>query len=708
MLEHRLARPSGLLLLAVAVAAAVADSLPEVQARYTRQSPKIDGVLEDVWGEAVQVTRFIQRQPCYGEPASESTAAFLLHDAHNLYVAFRCTVKDMTAVHARLSEVADAVQVFLDTFDDDASCYVFSVRASGTENDYRLTDDGRWTEQWDGVWHSAVRRYSWGYAVEMAIPFKTLRYDAARDRWGIDFSRLTIATNERSFWSSYDKTGFRVSRMGRLAGMQPGAPGLHLEAYPVGVFRLEQDSAVRLRPSGGLNLSWLPLPTTNIQLTTFPDFAEIEADPYRVNLTKYELWLEERRPFFVEAQETFGTGYQPLQLFYSRRIGRALPGNETVPTYAGAKFTGRFGPYSVGGLGALTGRTGYEHYGESRTEPASYYTVASLRRVMLTNSEAGLLYVGKDNESFHNHAVGLDAVLRFDPLTAKLFGAGSQRGDSLGHAVAVNANYRGQRYAAYLTAQRIDSLFDVNGTGYTGWRGQNACLSAGPVFYNTGPFQQGNVQLVLGLERAWDEPGYSKSAGLSANGSFQNRSYASVWANANREWEQDTLFWSWDAGMYAGTDYSRPVQLYLGADWTSRAYNYRRGAFAPNASAEAELYGRIGDHLSLGLAARPVFEFQPGYELTPREDVMLVLEPKATVTFTPKIELTVRGEGVFGYDPEGPGRYRSYRAGLLYTWTFRPRSTLHLAFDQQLDNSSGRLSLLGRTGVAKLRYLFIL
>jgi len=696
-----------LLVLCISAArSAHAAAPPEIEARRNVRAPVIDGVLEEAWHDAASVTEFIQRQPGHGSPASESTAVWVMYDDEHLYVAFRCAVRDIATVHARLTETADAVQVFLDTFDDDATCYGFSVRASGTEYDYRMTDNGRWTEEWDGVWRSGVKRYDWGWSAEIAIPFKALRYDVKRDRWGIDFSRTTIASNERTFWSSYEKTGFRVSQMGSLVGIRPPRPGLHLEVYPVGLARVEEGSLWPM-PAAGLDLSWLPAPAVNLQLTTFPDFAEIEADPYRVNLTRYEFWLDERRPFFVEAQETFGTGYQPIRLFYSRRIGRALSDNTVVPILGGAKLTGRFGTYTTGGLVSVTRRTEYDRYGTPGVEPASLFSVFSLRRSVLAGSEVGLVYAGKDNESSHNHAAGLDAVLRFEPFTAKLFGAASRHGDSLGSGLALRADHRTQHYATYLNARRIDPLFNANGAGYTGWRGQEVYLSTGPQLYNSGPFQQGNVQFNGGLERVWDEPGWTWTSGFSGYGQLHDRSYFTGWADLGRKWEEDTLYTNWSAGLHASTDYSRPVQVYASGSWTSLAYNYRRAVFAPNASATAGLSGRAGDHFALGIEAEAILEFRPGHELQPREDVTLILSPECGVHFTPKMQLILRGEAAFGYDPHGHQRYRSYRGGALYQWTFRPRSTLHLAYDQAADNSPGELALASRTSVVKLRYLFV-
>ena len=706
------------LVAALLTSAAFANTPPEIEAMRISTPPRIDGVIEAAWDSAPAATGFVQRDPDHGEPASEAVTAHILYDDQNLYVAFLCWSDDPGRIAAALSGVSDAVQLYLDTFDDDATAYAFSVRASGTENDYRVTQDGGWFEAWDGVWRSAVRLHPWGWAAELAIPFKSLRYPADLDQWGIDFGRSTVTSNERAYWSRHDVTGFRVSRMGALKGIRPGAQGLHLEVYPVALARAEQDAAVnfgqdpivRFLPRAGLDLAWFPVPTTNLQLTTFPDYAQIEADPYQVNLSRYEQWLDERRPFFVEASETFGTGYQPLNLFYSRRIGKPLPDGQVVPVWGGAKVTSRAGRYSVGLLGATTGGVDYlDWYGNEAEEPRTVYTVASLREQANEHVGWGIIYTGKDNAVSSNHAVGLDAGLRVNEFTGTVFAAGSQSGDSTGSGYAANLGYDGARFTAYSVLQQLDSTFDVNGIGYTGWRGQSADFGFGPMVYNTGSIQTARIRLNGSFNRAWDDPGFSRGGGVDAYFDFRNRSSASAWANVANEWEQDSLYWAASAGGYAQTDYSKPLQLSVYGDFTTRAFNYRRWLFAPNATADVELSGRLGDHLEWELEAMSVFEFGPGYELEFDKDLTLVFRPGLTVTFTPKMNLGLHGEVVRGFDPSYQRRYQSYYGSLLYSWTFRPRSTFYVAFNQRMDNGSesGNVGLLGRVAVVKLRYLFV-
>lgn len=694
------------------LSSASAGSTRVITARFTEAAPKLDGSLEPLWQSGDSATGFIQQAPAEGEPASEATTAYVLADERTLYVAFRCTVRDRSTLYASLSGASDGVTLLIDPFSDNTTCYQFWVDAAGCESDCRITDDGDWSEDWDGVWRSSVRCYDWGFAVELAVPFKSLRYPAGRAEWAIDFSRTIVAANEVCYWSGQERRGFRVSKMGRLAGVAPGRGGLHLELYPVGLLAAEQDSSLRLRPSAGLDVAWLPAPTANLQFTAFPDFAQIEADPYQVNLTKYELWLSERRPFFTEAAEMFGTGYQPVKLFYSRRIGRALPDGGAVPIVAGAKFTGRFSRMSLGALAAYAGRTDYDFYGTAMTEPASLFGAATARQQVFGNSEVGVLYALKANEDLLNQGAKLDAGLRFGDWRSNWYVAASQYDSVFGYSAGGRTSLESRNWNAILEYKRIADEFNTNGPGYTTFRGEYAGLSAGPRLYDLGPAQSASLWLFGQAQRDWDEP-FSWYSGFSAHSSFTNRAYANVRAGAKYQVEKDeglgldTAYWKSDVGLYANTDYAAPVQLWFDAGHTSLAFNYRRLKLAPNAYADAGVSGRVGDHLLIGAQGQLIAEFDAGYRLNADEDLSLSLRPSVDVTITPKMSVRLAGEGVFGYDPAAGRPYRSYYASLLYSWTFRPRSTLYVAVNQRHETDEGVVRLRDRAAVVKLRYLFV-
>ena len=669
-------------------------------------------MLEEVWQTADSACAFTQLTPDFDSLSTETTTAYVLYDERNIYVAFRCQARDVTTVRARMTGTNDGIRLFLDTFDDKTSAYSFSVSAAGVEANYRMTNDGAWTEEWDGVWWSKVRLEPWGYAVELLIPFKTLRYPQDKTNWGIEFGRYIVGRGEKSYWSKHEKMGFKVSDIGRLEGIHAPSAGLHLEAYPVGLVRYEYDSTGHVAPAAGLDVAWLPTPTANIQLTTLPDFAQIEADPYQVNLSKYELYLEERRPFFVEAAENFGSGLDYIRMFYSRRIGKRFENGAEVPIIGGVKYTDRIERFQVGALGAITGRTGYDYYGTDTVEPASVYSVASLRRQVLGNSELGILYAGKDNEGFSNHGIRADGVYRQGSFTARLCGAGSQMGDSLDHALAAEATYQGSSYSGGLTVRQTAPQFDMNGIGYTGWRGQSVYAYAGPNWYSTPLFQSFSVQVNGGVERGW---GYEFglpdwNVGTMVYGGLRNLTYGNVWANWNASRYQDTVwnrFSGLDLGFSAGTDPGKSISLSGWGDFVTRTYNYNRMILASSGQGGVYFSFQFGDHVSLDIGNDFVAEFQSTGALDLDKDLTLILRPSLDFAFTPKMTLSIGNETVRGYDLERDRIDYSCYFSALYGWTIRPRSTLYIALNQRLADSSGDMSATGTIAVVKLRYLFV-
>lgn len=662
---------------------------------------------------ADSATGFTQSSPDAGKPPSESTVAYILKDEGHLYVAFRCLVRDTSSIVARTSGNVDGVRLFLDTYDDNASAYGFVVTAAGVEEDFRLTEDAMMSQEWDGVWRSAARRHEWGYAVEMEIPFASLRYRPGLERWGVEFGRNLAGVGERDYWSVTPQTGYRIAQMPSLVGVAAPRPGLHLEVYPVALGRYEMADGDSARwwkgfsAAAGLDVSWQPTSSANIQLTTLPDFAQIEADPYQVNLTRYELWLSEARPFFVEAAENFGR-LDMLTPFYTRRIGRPLPDGTVVPILAGAKYTDRLGRTTVGALGVLTGRTDYDDYGSAATEPASIFSVVSLRQGVLRSSEVGLLYAGKDNEAFSNHGAAADFALRGGRFTGQFFAAGSQMGESLGYAAGATGYLDSDQFYVYGNAVRISNDFDLNGPGFTSWRGQSASGGGGPQWYATGPFRYAALSLDGGYEQTWDldSGAPTGSASLNANLSFNDQTSLMTWAGGGTELYQDSAG-EWQsgiaprAGVYLSTSSARPVWGSAYANWT-RSYNWRRGARAMSLSTRLDLTVQAIERLALSLGVRPTAEFEPDGSLNRQRGLTMVYRPAAVYSITPKMTARLGLEFVRGWDPGLERPERTEYLSALYSYTFRPRSTVYLAWNFSTDGAGGRELV----GVLKVRYLF--
>ncbi len=683
--------------------AAPSDSLPVIRAQFTTTPPKIDGELEELWHQADSAWGFVQQQPEAGKPATENTTVYFLYDQRNVYVAYWCAVRDMNQVHDRLVGDADGVQLLIDPFDDNATCYSFTVGFNGVESAMRITGDGSGWEYWSGVWRSAVQRYDAGFVIEVAIPFKTLRYHPGKSEWGIDFGRTVVANGERSFWAKHEITGFKVSRMGRLIGIHPGGRGLHLELYPVGLVRTEKTGNAgtwRDKTNGafGFDGAYFPSSSANLQLTVFPDFAQIEADPYQVNLSRYEIYLAERRPFFTEAAETFGGSSQPIKIFYSRRVGKPLPDGTVVPILGGVKYTDRF---LRGQLGMMVAATG-----ELAAEPQSVYSALAVRRQIFKNSEIGLLYAGKDNRQFSNHGLALDGVFYTRSFTGRLFLAGSQFGDSFDYALSAEGSYQSPAAIGGFYFRQIQPRFNMNGPGYTTWRGQYFSIYGGPAFYNRGAVQSANFYPGIELQREWDAPERKFSGDAFVNGHirFENNYFINPWFGAGRHWAMAQWYNRSFIGVYFATDATRPISAQIWGEYLSRTANYRRGIIAPSIQGELSINARLGDRWSMNLAGNLVVEADTSGQVDLQKDITIVLRPGINHIFSAKSFVQLTGEIVRGYEPLTAQRYTTGSVFALYSWTFRPRSNFYFAVNLFRD-PNGEIRTIQ---VVKVRYLFSL
>jgi hypothetical protein len=235
--------------------------------------------------------------------------------------------------------------------------YYFWVFGSGIVWDGWVLDDGRnHDDSWEGVWYRAIKMYGDRYEAEFKIPFKSIRYKKDLKEWGIQFMRYIVYNQETDYWNEVTQaTGDLVSKWGTLTGINPQSSGYYFELYPEGYFRTDRRwnldatrDSTKVKPSASLNFKWDLTSQTTLNATVYPDFAQIEADPYTLNLGRYPVRLSERRPFFIEGRDIFrmsnmgeGTGiFNPLEIFYSRTIGKSI-GSNAVPIIGGLKLTSK-------------------------------------------------------------------------------------------------------------------------------------------------------------------------------------------------------------------------------------------------------------------------------------------------------------------------------------------------------------------------------
>ena len=377
---------------------------------------------EAAWAEAAVATGFIQKEPDPGVPATEHTEVRVLFDGAALYVGFTCFVRDPATIVARLARrdalvTSDWALVEIDSRLDERTAFSFAISAAGVKRDVLLYDDIEEDQNWDAVWDAATRRTPEGWTAEFRIPLSQLRFRSGDglQQWGIQFQRSIPANGEESFWAPINPDEDRyVSRFGRLTGLSGLRAPNGLEVQPYVASRLTREPGETADPfyapndlgaSAGADIKYGLTSGLTLSATINPDFGQVEADPARVNLSAFEDFFEERRPFFLEGTNIFRYGgtrsyrsrHNPT-FFYSRRIGRRpqrsifgedviyadAPDQTTIA--AAAKLSGRIGNWSVGVLDAVTTQEVGRYFStdgqreELLVEPLTNYAVARVQQ----------------------------------------------------------------------------------------------------------------------------------------------------------------------------------------------------------------------------------------------------------------------------------------------------------------------------------------
>ena len=360
---------------------AKANSAARITALRASESPKVDGRLDEaLWQSAKWLSDFVQREPHEGQPATERTEVAVFYDEDALYIGARMHSSDPAGVRALVTrrdreESSEQLLISLDTYLDRRTAYSFGVTAAGVRIDYYHAADheGNRHYSYDPVWQAETHRHPGGWTAEIRIPFTQLRFNAGPEQqWGINIVRSTPARNEIAFWQlvGRNETGW-ASRMGLLVGIQGIRPTRRLELLPYVASdtrvrsEVDEDNPFAEKTTTGVRLGGdlrMGLgPNLTLEATINPDFGQVEADPAEVNLTAYETFFAERRPFFLEGTQLLNSRGN----FYSRRVGArplgSLPGatyveqlsNSTI--LGAAKLTGRYGSgLSVAALTAFT------------------------------------------------------------------------------------------------------------------------------------------------------------------------------------------------------------------------------------------------------------------------------------------------------------------------------------------------------------------
>jgi hypothetical protein len=353
----------------------------------------LDGRLDDpVWARAEAAHGFRQHDPQRRAPTSVPTVFKVAYDDRALYIAIACWEDDMSRVARRLSrrdtiESSDLVSIYLDPYHDRLTGYNFRVTADGVKVDAYVFNDGERDQDWDAVWQAETGEDDRGWYVEVRIPLQALRFKPAPSMtWGLQVYRWLHGRGEDTGWATWDRTesGF-VRRWGTLVGLDGITSRRALEVLPyvAGGLVDEADPAVDREQltrylNWGADLKYNLNGALTAQATFQPDFGQVEADPALLNLSPFETFYQEKRPFFVEGSRFFA--HPAFNLFYSRRVGT---GHEGSRIRAAGKLTGKLdGRWTVAALGAFTDVTAPDrvHNPLRRGEQEAGYAVVRLAR----------------------------------------------------------------------------------------------------------------------------------------------------------------------------------------------------------------------------------------------------------------------------------------------------------------------------------------
>ena len=418
-----------------------------VRAYRVAEPPTFDGLVDEpLWDTIEPATGFTQQNPDEGRPTTEETEVRVGYDDNNFYFGIICfdsqpenIVITQNRRDAELRDT-DSVLLLLDTFNDDQNAFVFGTSPTGIEFDAQVSKAGQrrgggggprraggggggaqrggaaaFNLNWDGVWKVRSQITKRGWESEIVIPFRTLRYRPGPNQvWGLNIQRNLRRRNELSFWAPVSRA-FRFTQIelaGELYDFEARAHrNLKLLPYVLGGFSQNYELSgdqTELQRDVGLDVKYSVTPGLTLDLTVNTDFAQVEVDDEQINLTRFDLFFPEKRPFFLENSGffEFGSG-QEVEIFFSRRIGLDED-RQQVPIDAGARLSGKVGPYQIGLLNMQTDSVG-------GLVSANNYSVARVSRELPNRSSIGVIGVNRqstssfDTDVNFNRTYGADA-----------------------------------------------------------------------------------------------------------------------------------------------------------------------------------------------------------------------------------------------------------------------------------------------------------
>jgi len=405
----------------------------------TEDKIKVDGQLDEpAWDTAVRLNLNWEIRPRENVPPNVETEVLFTFDGSHLYVAFRCYDPDPSAIRAFYRDRDslggdDWVAVELDTYNDQRRAFTLISTPFGIQTDGLSDAAGIKDYSWDTIYESAGKITDWGYTVEMAIPFSSLRFQDTDGPqiWGINCLRGFVRNQRYQIWSApYDRgndcrlcqypkfEGFEGASSGRNIEITPTVTGVLTQIkpdFPGGGYETENREA-----EVGVTGRWGMTPNLFLGATFNPDFSQVEADALQLDINQpFALFYEERRPFFTDGLDFFQT---PMNVIYTRTV--------RDPRW-GIKLTGKEGPHGIGAFVTEDGVTnilipGSQSSGATTLDGTNFSSVVRYTLDIWNNSNLGAVLTHRQSDSYHNTVYGIDGLIRLgenDTLTAEFLGS---------------------------------------------------------------------------------------------------------------------------------------------------------------------------------------------------------------------------------------------------------------------------------------------
>ena len=461
-----------------------------ISLRQTEQPPTIDGRLDDgEWTQAARVELATQVYPAENIAATELTEVWLTYSREYLYVAFHAFERHSESIRARLNRRDDVfkddfVAVYLDTYNDRQRAYAFFFNPLGIQADGLLTDTASKTNSaqmeqdvdlsWDGILESKGKVGKDGYVVEIAIPFRTLRFQSGADKpWGLHLQRWISHKAERDSWArvSLGVSGL-LSQMGEIAGLQDLFQGKTLDLIPTvtGAVSGERQPDGRIKNNylgdPGLSFALALSPNFSFSGAINPDFSQVESDVPQIEVNqRFPLFFPEKRPFFLEGAEIF-------QFLVPTSSVKLVDTRQIVDPAWGAKLAGKFGRTSIGYLAAVDKAPGLRvSPGEPGYQQGTTFNILRIKQDIFKDSAVGLLITDRRFAGTSNTVAAIDGLIRFKGVNNLTF-AGiftktrDQELDAPGGAYVVRYFRDGRRFKVLLDDKHVTTDYRAQ-VGFT-------------------------------------------------------------------------------------------------------------------------------------------------------------------------------------------------------------------------------------------------